>query len=183
MTPAETSTLTRQPVSSTLTVSRIALRILLILNWAYGTAILVGLIGSFAAKTLVMTALGVPPSPETQSLIEGMRAIAVLGLVSVPLQEMVLRRLLAVVESVRLGTPFMHQNASRLHRIAWALLGLQLLSIVIGAIARGVSTPTHPLRLEAGFSTSGWLAVVLLFVLARVFAAGAGMREELEGTV
>jgi hypothetical protein len=46
-----------------------------------------------------------------------------------------------------------------------------------------VSTPAHPLRVNAGFSTSGWLAVLLVFVLARVFAVGAGMREELEGTV
>jgi hypothetical protein len=32
-------------------------------------------------------------------------------------------------------------------------------------------------------STSGWLAVILLFVLARVFAEGATMRDDLAGTV
>ena len=36
---------------------------------------------------------------------------------------------------------------------------------------------------DAGFSTSGWLAVLLTFVLARVFAAGTLMREDLDGTV
>jgi hypothetical protein len=70
-----------------------------------------------------------------------------------------------------------------LQAIAWALLALQLLSLVIGAIAKAVSTPAHPLDLDAGFSISGWLAVLLTFLLARVFAEGTLMREDLEGTV
>jgi hypothetical protein len=70
-----------------------------------------------------------------------------------------------------------------LQAIAWALLALQLLSLVIGGIAKAVSTPAHPLHLDAGFSINGWLAVLLTFLLARVFAEGALMREDLEGTV
>jgi hypothetical protein len=63
------------------------------------------------------------------------------------------------------------------------LLALQLLSLVIGGIARAISTPAHPFHLDAGFSVNGWLAVILTFVLARVFTEGATMREDLEGTV
>ena len=166
-----------------LTASRIALRLLVIVNWVYGAAIFVLGIASFAAETPVMTALGIPPSGETAPLIRGMQAIMLLGLVSIPLHYIILRRLLDIVESVRAGDLFVGQNASRLQIIAWALLGIQLLSVVIGAIASGVSTPAHPLRLNAGFSTSGWLAVLLLFVLTRVFAEGARMRQDLEGTV
>jgi hypothetical protein len=81
------------------------------------------------------------------------------------------------------GDPFVATNASRLQAIAWSLLALQLLSLVIGAIAKIVSTPAHPPHLDAGFSTNGWLAVLLTFVLARVFAEGTLMREDLEGTV
>ena len=55
--------------------------------------------------------------------------------------------------------------------------------MVIGGIARAISTPQHPLHLNAGFSAAGWLAVILTFVLARVFAEGTHMREDLEGTV
>jgi hypothetical protein len=54
---------------------------------------------------------------------------------------------------------------------------------MIGGIARFISTPDHPVHLDAGFSINGWLAVILTFVLARVFAEGALMREDLEGTV
>ena len=113
----------------------------------------------------------------------GMRAIAALGLVTIPLNYVVLKRLLAIVETVRGGDPFVPANATRLQTIARVLLTLQLFSLVIGAIAKAVSTPAHPLKLDAGFSISGWLAVLLTFLLARVFAEGTRMREDLEGTV
>ena len=112
-----------------------------------------------------------------------LRAIAALGLVAVPLNYVILKRLLAIVETVRAGDPFVAANALRLQTIAWNLLALQLLSVVIGAIAKSVSTPAHQLHLQAGFSISGWLAVLLTFLLARVFAEGTLMRQDLEGTV
>jgi hypothetical protein len=131
----------------------------------------------------IMAAFKLSPSPDAERLIMGMRAVAVLGLVGIPLNYAVLKRLLAIVLTVRAGDPFVAANAHRLQAIAWALLALQLLSLAIGAIARAVSTPAHPVRLDAGFSIGGWLAVILTFLLARVFAAGTLMREDLEGTV
>jgi hypothetical protein len=178
MTAIETETHSHQPVPAALTVSRIALRILIVLNWVYGAVILALLILSVTAGWPILT-----PSAENERLILGMRAVALLSLVSVPLHYVVLRRLLDIVESVRARNPFVAENALRLQRIAWALLSLQVLSLIIGAIAKGVSTSAHPFRVDAGFSTGGWLAVILLFVLARVFAEGARMRDELEGTV
>jgi hypothetical protein len=130
-----------------------------------------------------MAAFKLSPSPDAERLIMGLRAIAVIGLAAVPLHYVILKRLLAMVETVRSGNPFVAANASRLQAIAWALLALQLLSLVVGAIAKTVSTPAHPLHLNAGFSINGWLAVLLTFLLARVFAEGALMREDLEGTV
>ena len=113
----------------------------------------------------------------------GLRAVAVLGLVGIPLNYAVLKWLLAIVLTVRAGDPFVAANAHRLQAIAWALLALQLLSLAIGTIAKTVSSPAHPLHLDAGFSIGGWLAVILTFLLARVFAEGTLMREDLEGTV
>ena len=121
--------------------------------------------------------------PEADQLIMALRAIALIGLVAIPLHYVVLKRLLAMVETVRAGDPFVAANASRLQTIAWALLAVQLLSIVIGTIANAVSTPAHPLHLQAGFSINGWLAVLLTFLLARVFAHGTLLRDDLEGTV
>jgi hypothetical protein len=129
-----------------------------------------------------MTALGIPPTAASEALILGMRLIPSLGLLGVPMNFIVLSRLLAMVNTVRTGDPFVAQNAARLQAIAYAVLGQQLLQLTIGAIARSASTPAHPLRISE-FSTGGWLARVLLFVLARVFAEGTLMRDELAGTV
>ena len=177
MTNLGTEKLTRQPTPA-LTASRIVLRILIVLNWAYGAVIV--------ALLVLKSALGwpgYPPSPENNRLVMGMTAVAVLGLLSVPLHLVFLRRLLEIVESVRIGDPFVGQNASRLQTIGCVLLGLQVLGVAVGVIARVVSTDAHPFRVNAGFSTGGWLAVLLLFVLARIFGEGARMRDELEGTV
>ena len=159
------------------------LRIVIFLNWLLGAGILMLLIASVVAEHWTMRALGVPATPDNWTLIMGMRAIAVLGLVAIPLNYFVLKRLLAIVETVRSGDPFVAANAERLQAIAWALLVLELLSLTISAIGKGISTPAHPLHLDAGVSISGWLAVLLTFVLARVFAKGALMREDIEGTV
>jgi hypothetical protein len=130
-----------------------------------------------------MSAFKLAPSPDADRLVMGLRAVAVLGLAAVPLNYALLKRLLAIVETVRAGDPFVAANAHRLRAIAWILLALQLLSLVIGAIGKSISTPAHPVHLDAGFSINGWLAVLLTFLLARVFAEGAHMREDLEGTV
>jgi len=171
-----------QASSSVLPIARAVLRILIVLNWLIGAGIL-ALLFVLPNERWIMSAFKLSPSPDAHRLVMGMRVIAVLGLASIPLNYLVLKRLLAIVETVRAGDPFVAANAYRLEAIAWALLALQLLSLVIGAIAKNVSTPAHPLHLDAGFSISGWLAVLLTFVLARVFAQGALMREDLEATV
>jgi Protein of unknown function (DUF2975) len=170
------------PSSAALPIAYVVLRILIVMNWLMAAVILALLFVS-PNEQWIMSAFDLSPSPEAERLVMGLRAIAVLGLAAIPLNYVVLKRLLAIVETVRAGDPFVAANASRLQAIAWSLLALQLLSLVIGAIAETVSTPAHPLDLDAGFSINGWLAVLLTFLLARVFAEGALMREDLEGTV
>ena len=158
------------------------LRILIVVNCLGGAAIL-ALLVVLPNEQWIMAAFKLSPSPEAERLVMGLRAVAVLGLAAIPLNHAVLKRLLAIVETVRGGDPFVAANASRLQAIAWVLLALQLLSLVIGAIGKAISTPAHPVDLDAGFSINGWLAVLLTFLLARVFAEGTLMREDLEGTV
>jgi hypothetical protein len=169
--------------SAALPIAWITLRLLIIVNWVFGACILALLAYTFINQAFLLRALELGSVAENPPLVIGIRAIAALGLVGIPLNYAVLKRLLAMVETVRKGDPFVAENAYRLNAIAWLLLALQLLSLVIGAIGKSISTPAHPLHLDAGFSTSGWLAVILTFVLARVFAEGTLMREDLEGTV
>jgi DUF2975 family protein len=169
-------------LSAALPIAHIVLRILIVLNWLGGAAIL-ALLVVMPNEQWIMAAFKISPSPDASRLVMGLRAVAMLGLATIPLNYVVLKRLLAIVGTVREGDPFVAANASRLQTIAWSLLALQLFSIVIGAIGKAVSTPAHPVHLDAGFSINGWLAVLLTFLLARVFAEGTLMREDLKGTV
>jgi Protein of unknown function (DUF2975) len=168
--------------SAALPIAHVVLRILIVANWLMAAAIL-ALLFALPNEQWIMSAFKLSPSPDAARLVMGLRAVAVLGLAVIPLNYVGLKRLLAIVETVRAGDPFVAANASRLRAIAWTLLALQLLSVVIGTIGKAVSTPAHPVDLDAGFSINGWLAVLLTFLLARVFAEGTLMREDLEGTV
>jgi hypothetical protein len=171
-----------QTPSAALPIAHAVLRILVVVNWLFGAALLVLLL-IMPNEQWIMSAFKLSPSPDTDRLIIAMQAMVVVGIVSVPLHYAVLKRLLAIVATVRAGDPFLADNAQRLQVIAWLLVALQLLSMVVGGLARSVSTPAHPINVDAGFSINGWLAVLLTFLLARVFAEGTRMRDDLEGTV
>ena len=168
--------------SAALPLAHMVLRVLIVVNWLGGLAILLLLV-AFPTRHWIMTSMHLSPSPEADRIVLGLRTVAVIGLVSIPMNHAILKRLLAIVETVRLGDPFVAANAAHLHSIAWVMLALQILSVIVGRIATRISTPEHPVHLSAGFSISGWLAVLLTFVLARVFAEGALMRDDLVGTV
>jgi DUF2975 family protein len=171
-----------ESASAALPIAHLLLRTLIVVNWLSAILIL-ALLFVVPNAEWIIKALNLSPSLEADRVIFGLRSIAAIGLLLIPLNHASLKRLLAIVETVRAGDPFVAENAQRLQVIAWILLTMQLLSIVIGALAKSISTPEHPVNLDAGFSITGWLAVLLTFLLARVFAAGAVMRDDLEGTV
>ena len=164
-----------------LATTRTVVRALIVLNLVFGVGIVALFVASLIAGDWVFAALGAGVA--TTRLIVGMRLIMVVGIGSAPLAHILLTRLLAIVETVRRGDPFVAGNAARLQTTAWALLGLELLHLAVGAIAAAASSPSQPLDLDWNFSVTGWLAVLLLFVLARVFDHGTRMRDDLEGTV
>jgi len=170
-----------QAFPSTLSASRMALRILILGNLLFGGLVLALLIASLIAEEWVFRGLGVRPGGDA-TLILWMRMVMVIGIGSVPFTHVVLTRLLAIVETVRLGDPFVAENAARLKAMAWAVLGLELLHLAVGALAVGPLSNSQ-LDLDWSFSVIPWLAVLLLFVLAQVFDDGARMRDDLKGTV
>jgi hypothetical protein len=172
-----------RPSPDPLALSRTVLRALVALNLIMGVLILALLTASLIAETPVMGALGVRPPQGHSRLFAGMRLIMLLGICAVPVAHFVLTRLLTIVKTVSAGNPFVVANARRLQAIAWGMLGLELMHVSIGIVAASVSTAAAPLHLNWEFSLTRWLAVLMLFVLARVFEQAAQMREELEGTV
>ena len=107
-----------RPYSAALPIAYVVLRILIVLNWLMG-AVIVALLFAMPNRQWIMSALDLSPSPEAERVIMGLRAIAVIGLAVIPLNYVVLKRLLAIVETVRAGDPFVAANASRLQAIAW----------------------------------------------------------------
>ena len=173
---------TRHDHPAALDLSRRALGWLRVLNVVYVLGILVMLAVSVVAPEILFGALKVRANPWDGSTL-AMRGIMLVGLAGAFIAHRILTELLRIVESVQGGDPFVIENAERLQRIAWWLLGAELLHLLVGALARMASTPAQPLDIDWTFSFTPWIAVLLLFVLARVFAHGARMREELEGTV
>lgn len=169
--------------STALPVARATLRILIVLNWICGSLIFALLAISFQAEEWTWRALGVGRVAGHEGIVAGMRAIMVIGIVGAPIAYIVFRQLLRIVESVRMRAPFSIENTGRLRTIAWALLALELLHVGVIAIASAVSTPEVPLHITSNFNLTGWLAILLLFVLAQVFLEGTRMREDIEGTI
>lgn len=152
------------------------LRILIWLNWICAVAFAVVLVGSFiVADDVVLRAGGDGINLGTLAAV---RIVLGIGLVVVPLAHVALTRLRDIVATVRVGDPFVADNARRLTAIAWALLGIMICDLAFGFVA----VMNDP-ELGWSFSLTGWLAVLLLFVLARVFDHGTRMRDEIEGTV
>jgi hypothetical protein len=170
--------------SAALPVAWVTLRVLIVANWVLGALLLALLFVSFQQPVWLWTGLGVTSIAARAGGEAGLRAIIAVGIISVPITAIALRNLARIVLAVRQGDAFGQGNAARIQSIAWLLLTLQLLHVAVAAIASSVATDKAPLKLGGGGSgISGWLAVVLLFVLAGVFREGAAMRDDLAGTV
>jgi hypothetical protein len=162
-----------------LAVARPVIQVLIVLNLLYALVIAGLLAWSFFIEGWPQRPLGFDMVNAHPLAGNGLRAIVLVGVVGAVIVHAILRRLLAIVDTVRIGDPFILENARRLEAIAWSVLALEGLRLVAAAIAAAVWEPG---RIDA-FSFAPWLAVLLLFVLAGVFAHGARMRDDLEGTV
>ena len=169
--------------STVLLLTQRVLRALVVLNALYALAIGALLVASFVIPGLLFRALVGLQGAGSWELHAALRAVIVIGLAGAWLVHRVLRALQAMVDTVRGGDPFVADNAGRLQAIAWLVLAGEVLRLLVGAIAWSVSKFVQPLHMHVGFSLAPWLAVLLLFVLARVFDEGARMRADLEGTV
>lgn len=159
--------------------ARPVIRFLTGLNVLYGLCLLGLFAFSFAIEGWPARPLGFDLSHAHPWIGSGLRLIVIVGIAGAVVVHTILRRLLAIVDTVRDGDPFVEENARRLEQIAWRVLALEGLRMVVAAIAAVVWEPGH---IEA-FSFAPWLAVLLLFVLAGVFSQGARMHADLEGTV
>ena len=163
--------------------SRLIVRVAIIVNRIFFFGVIALLLVSLILSTrFVPLLLSQTPAADLASALTGLRLLMLIGLAEAVGTEILLRALSQIIATTSAGDPFIAANARRLQTIGWALLGLQLLDIPGALLAKffpalGSAAP------DVSFSPGGWLAVAMVFILARVFAAGSTMRDELEGTV
>lgn len=165
-----------------LRASRLLLIMARLLNLAVAAAFVAMLLASFALEPAFHEYLARQPRLDPDPVLPIMRLWVATALPLFAAVHVMLSRLLAMVETVRSGDPFVPENAVRMRTIAWCLLGVQLFELACG-IFIGVLERAGADLGEWDPSLSGWLAVLLLFVLARVFEEGALIRADLEAVV
>ncbi len=154
-----------------------------ILNILYGAGITLMLVISVVAPEFLFKALGFKLPDVWGDRSIALRGMMIIGVAGAFLVHRMLTMLMQIVDSVREGDPFVVENGARIQSIAWLLLIAEVLSLIVGALVEFISTPEQPFDTGWRFTLTPWIAVLLLFVLARVFDHGARMREDLEGTV
>ena len=164
-------------------ISAAVLRVAIILNRLFFLALAAALILSVPLATQAAAFLAASSHPASPtSMLAGLRWELLIGLVMAVATDSLLAALARILASARAGDPFVAANAGRLRTAGWSLLVLQLLDIPGMALVHfypdlGDAAP------EGGISVGGWVAVLMVFILARIFAAGAAMRDELAATV
>jgi hypothetical protein len=166
-----------------LSVSRAIVAILRILNLLLGALLLGMFLGSFLFEPLFLEVFAnkQPARIDPGLLLPILRVWVLLTAPLIGAIHIQLSRLLAMIETVRAGDPFVPENAVRMKTIAWCLLATQALSLVYGMMAALMNAAGS--RIDWEFSMNGWLAVLLLFVLARVFEEGTRIRGDLEAMI
>ncbi len=163
--------------------SRWVVRAARITNGVFLAAVLLGLLLSWIVPVQFAALLIQQPAKvDVRSACAGLRWLLVLGAAMAIAAEVLLAALAEMVASAAAGDPFVAVNARNLQTIGWALLALQVLDIPGALIAKffpslGSAAP------DVTFSPAGWIAVLMVFVLSRVFATGSAMKDDLEGTV
>lgn len=124
-------------------------------------------------------ARGAPP------LAIGLAMLAGLALVTLAFQ--FLRKLVAIIDTVGQGSPFIAENAVRLRTMGWLVVAMQ--GIVFACIPlavwliREVPEASREIGSEFSLDFGSILMALLLFILARVFEQGTRLTEDVEGTV
>ena len=123
------------------------------------------------------------PGADTSTLLPWMLMIFALGLIILGLVWTMMRKLLAIMNSVEDGNPFVTANAIRLRAIGWMMVGIQIVGLPLAVAAGNVADMFGQNDVGIDFPLNAILAILLVFILAGIFERGAEMREELEGTV
>ncbi len=168
--------------ATVLGLSRLLLWILRAINLLTALLLAGSLVATFLFEPAVREFFLKRPSAEyADYLMPILRTWMLLAAPMIAAVHILLSRMLDMLETVRMGDPFVPENAVRMNIIAWCMLAIELLRLAFGAMAAAMNAAGSKIDWE--FSLNGWLAVLLLFVLARIFEEGTRIRDDLEAMV
>ncbi len=162
--------------------TRTVLKILNLLNWTLAAAMMLGCLTMgfvLADRTAALVARIHPGLFEPADALLVLRLVVLVLPVMAWLVHRVLRGLIAIIDTIPAGQAFSAANAARLHGIARDMLAINVVDLLFGLFAYSRLGPFSGWN----FTLSGWVACLMLFVLAGVWQQGVAMRDELEGTV
>lgn len=167
-----------------LMIARIVVRVFLVANLLCAAAFLAAIPLSmlFEPKLAAHLAVKYGAQVDAAAVLRVVRLMLVLGIAAAGALHVIFAALLAMLATVRRGDPFTLGNAARLRRIGWALLAMQLLDLCLGGLTGWLSA-LHVRAATWSPDIGGWIAVLMAFVLAGVFARGAAMRDDLAMTI
>jgi hypothetical protein len=167
-----------------LSVTRSVLRALVVINILAGAVLLSLFAWSFLNEAQFLSAaLKMTPAADQGTFLTGFRIALSTILPAVIAGHLLFTRLLAIIGSVAEGEPFAAANGERLQVAAWSLLVIQLCDLLFGYGATMADLAVGERLSGWSPSIAGWLSVLLIFVLARVFREGARLRAEAELTI
>lgn len=167
-----------------LRLARLTVKLLTAANLVSAAGFLMGGLLTFPMHDWVATHLSgkYGKGLDADGVILALRVMFALGVGACAVARVVLDRLAGMIATVGQGDPFIAANARRLEDLGWALLVWQVLDLAFGALIAWLDRLGVD-HAEWTPGISGWIVVLLVFVLARVFRLGAAMRDDLEGTV
>ena len=167
-----------------LRATRLLLWLIMGLSAVAGVALLVAapFVWAFSGRIVVLAA-NQGMELTARDAATALSVLIVAGLILLALAFQFLRKLVAIIDSVQDGSPFIPENAARLRAMGWIALAFQGMSLlaVPAEIWLARIVPRMPVQIH--FTLFGVLVALLLFVLARVFDRGIALERDVEGTV
>lgn len=154
-----------------------------ILNWVLFALLMVVFVAISIRPELVVDAISGAKPPIDGGYVLDLFRVALLLCIPIAIAaHAIFTRLIAMIDATRAGAAFTLDNARRLRAIGWWLLVTQVIDAGYGWLAFEMARASDEV-LGWQPSLTAWLAVLLLFVLARIFEQGAAMHDELEQTI
>jgi Protein of unknown function (DUF2975) len=153
------------------------------LNWGGCAIYVAGVVLLSLSPDKFLASLGRMMSPGGAEItLETMQGIAILIIPTTYAAHRIFKAIGQIIDTAIQGEPFVVSNAALLRIIGWALLAIQFLDLIAGYLVMRFSDATGEYW-GWSLAVTGWLAALLMFVLARIFEHGAQLRDDLEGTV